>query len=96
MHIVLNLGPVIMVNRGRGVVERSQQVCLDVANFGGAPVKPFKAVFDMGLVELEQAAFDNLGWLIFTIHPEKWLCGTNRVMQYLYDFIYALFTILFA
>ena len=49
-------GCVIAVHRDRGVIQRRQQIFLDVADIGGVLPHPVQHILDVGTVQLQETS----------------------------------------
>ena len=54
VHIVVDLGRVVIVHGGRRVEQHGQQVLLHVADFGGVVVQALHDELDVGAVQLQE------------------------------------------
>lgn len=75
VQVMVDLGAVIAVHCCRGIIERRQQVCLDVPDFRGVPVNAVKDILQVAGIDFQEAALYHLPGKTIPGDTDIWTFG---------------------
>ena len=84
-----DLGGVIAVDGGGGVVEGGQQVLADVAHRGGGLIQALQHILDMGAVQRQKPLPDRLGRMVGPGNADPLSAGAGGIHHQLHQLIQA-------
>ena len=87
---LLHTGVVVAGDGGGRIIQRCEQILLDVPNTRGTAVQALKDVPDMGTVDLAQALLHKPCGMRFSRNSKRGLGGTKRLGHDLNNFIQTL------
>src|SRR5699024_9962827 len=79
VHIVVDLGRVVVVHGGGGVEQHGQQVLLDVADLGGVVVQTLHDELDVGAVQFQEPGPNHLVGEVRPGDPGGLASGADRL-----------------
>src|SRR5699024_6697692 len=87
VHIVVDLGRVVVVHGGGRVEQHGQQVLLHVADFGGVVVQALHDELDVGAVQLQEPGPHHLMGEVRPGNAGGLASGTDRLHDQLHDLV---------
>ena len=79
VEVMVDLGGVVILNRGRGVVQHRQQVLLHVPHLGGVLPEAVEHEADVFAVQLQQPGLHHSLGEVVPRHSEVFLFGADRL-----------------
>ena len=87
VHIVVDLGRVVVADGGGRVEQHGQQVLLHVADFGGVVVQALHDELDVGAVQLQEPGPHHLMGEVRPGNPGGLASGADRFHDQLHDLV---------
>ena len=78
---------VVAVHRDRRVIQRRQQIFLDIADIGGVLPHTVHDILHMGAVQLHKPGFDHLRRVVVPGNADRLPAGTDGIHHELHQFI---------
>ena len=86
VHIVIDPGLPVAIERQPGIVQRRYQVTADIPDITDVVVHCFKNIFNVTAVEFQKHAFHNVMWYVLSVYPYCWFCGAHCINDNVYQF----------
>ena len=80
-------GCVIAVHRDWGVIQRGQQIFLDIADIGDVLPHPFQHILDVGAVDLQEPGLHHLGGVVIPGDTDHLPVGTDGIHHELHQLV---------
>ena len=80
-------GGIVAVNGGRGIIQRRQQVFLDIADIGGVLLHPFQHILDVGAADLQEPGLHHLGGVVVPGDADHLTVGADGIHHELHQLI---------
>ena len=74
VHIVIDPGLPVAVERQPGIIQRRYQVTADIPDIADVVVHCVKNILNVAAVEFQKHAFHNVMWYVLSVYPYRWLC----------------------
>ncbi len=74
VHIVIDPGLPVTVERQPGIIQRRYQVAADIPDIADVVVHCVKNILNVAAVEFQKCAFHNVMWYVLAFYPYRWLC----------------------
>ena len=89
VQVVVHQGRIVAVDGGRGVIQGSQQIFLDVADIGGVLPHTFQHILDVGTVQLQEPGFDHFRRIVVPRNADRLPVGTDGIHHELHQLVQA-------
>ena len=89
VQVVVHQGRIVAVDGGRGVIQGSQQIFLDVADIGGVLPHTVQHILDVRTVQLQEPGFDHLRRIVVPGNADRLLAGTDGIHHELHQLVQA-------
>ena len=87
VQVVVHQGSVVAVDGGRGVIQGSQKIFLDVADIGGVLPHTVQHILDVGTVQLQEPGFHHLCRIVVPGNADRLPAGTNGIHHKLHQLV---------
>lgn len=86
VHIMIDPGLPVAVERQPGIIQRRYQVAADIPDIADVVVHCVKNILNVAAVEFQKHAFHNVMWYVLSVYPYRWLCGAHFINDNVYQF----------
>ena len=87
VQVMVDEGCVVAVHRDRRVIQRRQQVLLDIADIGGILPHPFQHILDVGAVDLQEPGLHHLGGVVVPGDTDHLPVGADGIHHELHQLV---------
>ena len=84
---MVHQGRIVAVDGGRGVIQGSQQIFLDVADIGGVLPHTVQHILNVRTVQLQEPGFDHLRRIVVPGNADRFPAGTDGIHHEFHQFI---------
>ena len=91
VQVMVDEGCVVAVHRDRRVIQRRQQIFLDIADIGGVLPHPFQHILDVGAVDLQKPGLHHLGGVVIPGDTDHLSVGADGIHHELHQLVQMVF-----